>query len=55
MLLIRASVIDSLNGIWSSNKNDYYEKYVSNTLGFVAQGSEFGFGRCMPEELMITP
>ena len=27
------------------NKNQYYEKYEKNTLGFVAQGSESGFGK----------
>jgi glyceraldehyde-3-phosphate dehydrogenase (NAD(P)) len=27
------------------NKKDLYEKYAHNTLGFIAQGSEFGFGK----------
>jgi glyceraldehyde-3-phosphate dehydrogenase/erythrose-4-phosphate dehydrogenase len=26
------------------NKKEIYEKYADNTLGFIAQGSEFGFG-----------
>lgn len=26
------------------NKKEIYEKYAHNTLGFIAQGSEFGFG-----------
>ncbi|MGH9748306.1 MAG: hypothetical protein ACRD5D_03245 [Candidatus Polarisedimenticolia bacterium] len=27
------------------NKKEIYEKYASTTMGFIAQGSEFGFGR----------
>jgi len=27
------------------NKKDLYEKYAHSTLGFIAQGSEFGFGK----------
>ncbi|HXH28850.1 MAG TPA: hypothetical protein VNL37_07380 [Candidatus Polarisedimenticolia bacterium] len=27
------------------NKKQIYEKYADNTLGFIAQGSEFGFGK----------
>lgn len=27
------------------NKKELYEKYAHNTLGFIAQGSEFGFGK----------
>lgn len=27
------------------NKKELYEKYADNTLGFIAQGSEFGFGK----------
>lgn len=27
------------------NKKEIYEKYAHNTLGFIAQGSEFGFGK----------
>jgi glyceraldehyde-3-phosphate dehydrogenase (NAD(P)) len=27
------------------NKKELYEKYSDNTLGFIAQGSEFGFGK----------
>jgi glyceraldehyde-3-phosphate dehydrogenase (NAD(P)) len=27
------------------NKKEIYEKYAYNTLGFIAQGSEFGFGK----------
>lgn len=33
------------SGVGQENKNKYYERYESNTLGFVAQGSEFGFGK----------
>ncbi|MFQ5720445.1 MAG: hypothetical protein ACE5IK_12935 [Acidobacteriota bacterium] len=28
-----------------ANKNRFYEKYVDSTRGFIAQGSEFGFGK----------
>lgn len=33
------------SGIGISNKNEFYENYLANTKGFVAQGSEFGFGK----------
>jgi len=33
------------SGIGTQNKTDYYEKFTSNTAGFIAQGSEFGFGK----------
>ena len=43
----RASVVIDCTpkGFGHENKNKYYEKYSSNTLGFVAQGSESGFGK----------
>lgn len=33
------------SGVGTQNKAEFYEKYTSSTLGFVAQGSEFGFGK----------
>lgn len=33
------------SGVGISNKNEFYEKYLDNTKGFIAQGSEFGFGK----------
>ena len=33
------------SGVGTFNKNEYYEKFTSNTAGFIAQGSEFGFGK----------
>ena len=33
------------SGVGTQNKTDYYEKFVTDTLGFIAQGSEFGFGK----------
>lgn len=33
------------SGVGISNKNEYYSKYTHNTRGFIAQGSEFGFGK----------
>lgn len=32
-------------GIGHKNKLDYYSKFTHNTKGFIAQGSEFGFGK----------
>jgi len=41
-----AVVIDCTpSGVGTQNKSEYYEKYASNTRGFIAQGSEFGFGK----------
>jgi glyceraldehyde-3-phosphate dehydrogenase (NAD(P)) len=33
------------SGVGQDNKNRYYERFKSNTRGFNAQGSEFGFGK----------
>ncbi|MBU1702213.1 MAG: hypothetical protein KJ970_00585 [Candidatus Eisenbacteria bacterium] len=33
------------SGVGHQNKIDFYEKFKHNTLGFIAQGSEFGFGK----------
>jgi glyceraldehyde-3-phosphate dehydrogenase (NAD(P)) len=43
----RASVVIDCtpSGVGRANKQQYYERYVDNTRGFVAQGSEFGFGK----------
>ena len=43
----RASVVIDCTpkGFGHQNKKKYYEKYLHNTLGFVAQGSETGFGK----------
>lgn len=41
-----AVVIDCTpSGVGQQNKTDYYERFKHNTLGFLAQGSEFGFGK----------
>lgn len=41
-----AVVIDCTpSGIGHQNKTEYYERFKHNTLGFIAQGSEFGFGK----------
>lgn len=32
-------------GIGHKNKSEYYSKFTHNTKGFIAQGSEFGFGK----------
>jgi glyceraldehyde-3-phosphate dehydrogenase (NAD(P)) len=41
-----AVVIDCTpSGVGTANKAEFYDKYTSNTLGFIAQGSEFGFGK----------
>ena len=43
----RASVVIDCTpkGFGHQNKQKYYEKYLHNTLGFIAQGSETGFGK----------
>jgi len=43
----RASVVIDCTpkGFGHENKQKYYQKYLHNTLGFVAQGSETGFGK----------
>ena len=33
------------SGVGTANKQQCYERYTENTLGFIAQGSEFGFGK----------
>jgi glyceraldehyde-3-phosphate dehydrogenase (NAD(P)) len=45
--LNRASVVIDCtpSGVGISNKNKYYDKFLENTKGFIAQGSEFGFGK----------
>jgi glyceraldehyde-3-phosphate dehydrogenase (NAD(P)) len=41
-----AVIIDCTpSGVGTQNKTEYYEKFTSNTLGFIAQGSESGFGK----------
>lgn len=41
-----AVVIDCTpKGVGRENKAKFYEKYRHNTLGFIAQGSEMGFGK----------
>ena len=43
----RASVVIDCTpkGYGHQNKVDYYEKFLHNTKGFIAQGSEVGFGK----------
>lgn len=43
--LERASVVIDCTPSGNQNKTEVYEKYTHNTLGFIAQGSEFGFGK----------
>lgn len=33
------------SGVGQANKQSLYKDFVGNTLGFIAQGSEFGFGK----------
>jgi len=41
-----AVVIDCTpSGVGIANKNEFYSKFTHNTRGFIAQGSEFGFGK----------
>ncbi len=43
--LEQASVVIDCTPVGSENKSKIYEKYLKTTLGFIAQGSEFGFGK----------
>lgn len=45
--IARASVVIDCtpSGVGRQNKNRYYEKYLESAKGFLAQGSEFGFGK----------
>lgn len=45
--LRRATVVIDCtpSGVGQANKHKNYERYEDSTLGFVAQGSEFGFGK----------
>lgn len=45
--LDRASVVIDCtpSGVGQKNKQEYYESFKHNTAGFLAQGSEFGFGK----------
>ena len=41
----RASVIIDCTPVGNDNKEKLYNKYASNGRGFIAQGSEYGFGK----------
>lgn len=41
----RASVIIDCTPVGNENKEKLYNKYASNDRGFIAQGSEYGFGK----------
>ena len=41
----RASVIIDCTPVGNQNKEKYYDRYANNGRGFIAQGSEFGFGK----------
>ena len=43
--LERASVVIDCTPVGNQNKVELYENFRKNTLGFIAQGSEFGFGK----------
>jgi glyceraldehyde-3-phosphate dehydrogenase/erythrose-4-phosphate dehydrogenase len=45
--LERATVVIDCtpSGVGIANKNEFYSKFTHNTRGFIAQGSEFGFGK----------
>lgn len=51
----RASVVIDCTpkGIGHRNKEQYYHKFENDVKGFIAQGSENGFGKNMPGESMI--
>jgi len=41
----RANVIIDCTPVGNENKEKYYQRYANNGRGFIAQGSEFGFGK----------
>ncbi len=41
----RANVIIDCTPVGNENKDKYYARYANNGRGFIAQGSEFGFGK----------
>lgn len=41
----RAKVIIDCTPVGNENKRRYYNRYANNGKGFIAQGSEFGFGK----------
>ena len=43
--LDRASVVIDCTPVGNQNKSELYEAHRKTTLGFIAQGSEFGFGK----------
>ncbi len=45
--IARATVVIDCtpSGIGTENKHQYYERYADKVRGFIAQGSEFGFGK----------
>jgi glyceraldehyde-3-phosphate dehydrogenase type II len=51
--LLKADVVVDCtpSGVGISNKNEFYEKFMHNTKGFIAQGSEFGFGKMYARDI----
>ncbi len=41
----RATVVIDCTPVGNENKEKYYKRYAGNGKGFIAQGSEFGFGK----------
>ncbi len=41
----RSSVVIDCTPVGNENKERYYKRYANNGKGFIAQGSEFGFGK----------
>ncbi|MEK7341424.1 MAG: hypothetical protein AABZ69_04310 [Candidatus Binatota bacterium] len=41
----RANVVIDCTPVGNENKEKYYKRYTGNGRGFIAQGSEFGFGQ----------
>ena len=41
----RAKVVIDCTPVGNENKEKYYNRYATNGCGFIAQGSEFGFGK----------
>jgi glyceraldehyde-3-phosphate dehydrogenase (NAD(P)) len=43
--IARAKVVIDCTPVGNANKDKYYYRYANNGCGFIAQGSEFGFGK----------
>lgn len=55
MLNVSVVIDCTPSGVGMSNKKEYYDKYKDSISGFIAQGSEFGFGEMFAEGIVDFP